>query len=35
MSAAIQATNPDLRTELMNWRMRLEATAKPRMEIFN
>ena len=28
MSAAIQATNPDLRTELLNWRMRLEATAK-------
>ena len=27
MSAAIQATNPDLRTELMNWRERLEAAA--------
>lgn len=27
MSAVIQATNPDLRTDLMNWRRRLEATA--------
>ena len=27
MSAAIQAMNPDLRTELMNWRERLEAAA--------
>lgn len=28
MSAVIQATNPDLRTDLMNWRRRLEATAE-------
>ena len=28
MSAAIQATTPDLRTDLINWRERLEATAK-------
>lgn len=28
MSAVIQATNPDLRTDLINWRQRLEATAK-------
>jgi len=28
MSAAIQATTPDLRTELINWRERLQATAK-------
>jgi sigma-B regulation protein RsbU (phosphoserine phosphatase) len=28
MSATIQASNPDLRTELINWRQRLETTAK-------
>ncbi len=28
MSATIQATVPDLRTELINWRQRLEATAQ-------
>ena len=28
MSATIQATIPDLRSELVNWRQRLEATAQ-------
>ncbi len=28
MSAVIQATSPDLRTDLINWQQRLEATAK-------
>lgn len=28
MSAVVQATNPDLRTDLINWRQRLEETAK-------
>jgi sigma-B regulation protein RsbU (phosphoserine phosphatase) len=34
MSAAIQATTPDLRTELINWRERLEATAKDSADTF-
>jgi sigma-B regulation protein RsbU (phosphoserine phosphatase) len=34
MSAAIQATTPDLRTELINWRERLEANAKDSADTF-
>ncbi len=34
MSAAIQATSPDLRTELINWRERLEASAKDSANTF-
>jgi phosphoserine phosphatase RsbU/P len=34
MSAAILATTPDLRDELINWRERLEATAKDSSERF-
>ena len=34
MSAAIQATTPDLRTELINWRERLEADAKDSADTF-
>src|SRR2546422_6082288 len=34
MSAAIQATTPDLRTELINWRERLEASAKDSADTF-
>ena len=34
MSAAIQATTPDLRTELIDWRERLEATAKDSADTF-
>src|SRR5437763_5081210 len=34
MSAAIQAVQPDLRTELTNWRDRLEATAKASPDSF-
>jgi sigma-B regulation protein RsbU (phosphoserine phosphatase) len=34
MSAAIQATTPDLRTELVNWRERLEASAKDSADLF-
>lgn len=34
MSAAIQATTPDLRTELINWRERLEASAKDSTDNF-
>jgi len=34
MSAAIQATVPDLRTELINWRERLEASAKDSADTF-
>lgn len=34
MSAAIQATTPDLRTELLNWRERLEASAKDSADLF-
>jgi phosphoserine phosphatase RsbU/P len=34
MSAAIQATTPDLRAELINWRERLEASAKDSADTF-
>ena len=34
MSAAIQATTPDLRTELIDWRKRLEANAKDSADTF-
>ena len=34
MSAAIQAVQPDLKTELANWRERLEATAKASPDSF-
>lgn len=34
MSAAIQATTPDLRTELISWRERLEANAKDSADTF-
>ncbi len=34
MSAAIRATTPDLRTELINWRERLEASAKDSADTF-
>jgi sigma-B regulation protein RsbU (phosphoserine phosphatase) len=34
MSAAIQATTPDLRSELINWRERLEANAKDAADTF-
>ena len=34
MSAAIQATTPDLRTELINWRQRLEASARDSADTF-
>jgi sigma-B regulation protein RsbU (phosphoserine phosphatase) len=34
MSAAIRATTPDLRSELMNWRERLEANAKDSADAF-
>ena len=34
MSAAIQVDQPDLRNELINWRERLEATAKDSTEAF-
>src|SRR6267143_415283 len=34
MSAAIQATTPDLRTELINWKERLEASAKDSADTF-
>jgi sigma-B regulation protein RsbU (phosphoserine phosphatase) len=34
MSAAIQAPTPDLRTELVNWRERLEASAKDSADLF-
>ncbi len=34
MSAAIQATIPDLRTELINWRERLEASARDSADTF-
>jgi len=34
MSAAIQATTPDLRTELVNWRERLEASANDSADTF-
>jgi sigma-B regulation protein RsbU (phosphoserine phosphatase) len=34
MSAAIQVTTPDLRTELINWRQRLEASARDSADTF-
>jgi len=34
MSAAIQVTTPDLRTELINWRERLEASARDSADTF-
>jgi len=34
MSAVVQATTPDLRTELINWRERLEASAKDSADSF-
>ncbi len=34
MSAVVQATTPDLRSELINWRERLEASAKDSGDTF-